>query len=95
MEFKHSSIMKRHALAVAMAAVVASIAAGSLAMADDRPATPPAQDKMGMGADGHDMMGMGSNGSGAMSGMKAMKCCGQGGMSRAGQDSDKKQDEKK
>ncbi|WP_063683156.1 hypothetical protein [Bradyrhizobium stylosanthis] len=92
MGFNQSSIMKRHALAVAMAAVVASIAAGSPAMADDRPATPPAQDKMGMGADGHDMMGMGS---GAMSGMKAMKCCGQGGMSRAGQDSDKKQDEKK
>ncbi|MEN3350818.1 MAG: hypothetical protein V7632_4453 [Bradyrhizobium sp.] len=90
----------RAGIAVAVIAVVASIAAGSAVLAQEqsaKPSTPPAEDKMGMGAGQGGMMDMGSEGKGMMgmtSGMKQMKCCGQG-MSHDDHGASKKQDDKK
>ncbi|WP_027550595.1 hypothetical protein [Bradyrhizobium sp. Cp5.3] len=98
MIIKQTSFVKRHLSALALLLAAASLATSSAVLAQDspaRPSTPPATDKMGMGSAGGGMMGMGSDGNGAMSGMKAMKCCGQGGMGRAGHGADERQDEKK
>jgi hypothetical protein len=90
----------RARVAIAVLVVVTSIAAGSAVLAQDssaKSAAPPAGDKMGMDAGSSEMMGMGSDGNGMMgmmSGMKKMKCCGQG-MGHSDRGASEMQDDKK